>query len=161
LTQASTAEKLKGYGRSLEDQMPKKVVLAVALVFTVSSGLFADQGNSQGRGRSGGNSGGNSSNSGTDVNIAVNLFTDHDRITFRDYFSTHKIVAQPLPPGIAKNVARGKPLPPGIAKKAVPADLVRTLGSRAGSGITFSIVGDRVVAVRAGNVIDLLVDVFR
>jgi len=143
--------------------MPKKIVLAVALVLTVSSGLFADQGNSQGRGRSGGNSGGNSSSSssGTDVNIAVTLFTDRDRSTFRDYFSTHKIVAQPLPPGIAKNVARGKPLPPGIAKKALPADLVRTLGSRAGSGITFSIVGDRVVAVRAGNVIDVLIDVFR
>jgi hypothetical protein len=145
--------------------MPKRIALAVALVLTVSSGLLADQGNSQGRGRSGGSTGGNSDNksksSGTDVAIAVNLFTDRDRSTFRDYFSTHKIVAQPLPPGIAKNVARGKPLPPGIAKKALPADLVRTLGSRAGSGITFSIVGDRVVAVRAGNVIDVLEAVFR
>ena len=28
-----------------------------------------------------------------------------------------------LPPGIAKNLARGKPLPPGIAKKAVPAGM--------------------------------------
>ena len=142
--------------------MPKTMTFVFVLALMISSSLFADQGNSQGRGRSGGNSGGNSGNSGgTDVNIAVNLFTDHDRTTFRDYFSTHKIVAQPLPPGIAKNVARGKPLPPGIAKKAVPADLVRTLGSRAGSGITFSIVGDRVVAVRAGNVIDVLIDVFR
>jgi hypothetical protein len=139
--------------------MPKKLVVVCALGLMISSGLSADQGNSQGRGRSGGNTGGNSG--GTDVNIAVSLFTDHDRTTFRDYFSTHKIVAQPLPPGIAKNVARGKPLPPGIAKKALPADLVRTLGSRAGSGITFSIVGDRVVAVRAGNVIDLLDAVFR
>ena len=142
--------------------MPKTIAFVVALALTVSSGVIADQGNSQGRGRSGGNSGGNSGNSGgTDVNIAVNLFTDHDRSTFRDYFARHKIVAQPLPPGIAKNVARGKPLPPGIAKKALPADLVRTLGSRAGSGITFSIVGDRVAAVRAGNVIDLLDAVFR
>jgi hypothetical protein len=143
--------------------MPKKLALLLALVLMISSGLLADQGNSQGRGRSGGTSGGNSggTSGGTDVNIAVSLFTDHDRTTFRDYFSTHKIVAQPLPPGIAKNVARGKPLPPGIAKKALPADLVRTLGSRAGTGITFSIVGDRVVAVRAGNVIDLLDSVFR
>ena len=143
--------------------MPKKLALLLALVLMISSGLLADQGNSQGRGRSGGTSGGSSggTSGGTDVNIAVSLFTDHDRTTFRDYFSTHKIVAQPLPPGIAKNVARGKPLPPGIAKKALPADLVRTLGSRAGTGITFSIVGDRVVAVRAGNVIDLLDAVFR
>ena len=144
--------------------MPKKLVFVFALALMISSSLVADQGNSQGRGRSGGTSGGSSgsgTSGGTDVNIAVNLFTDRDRTTFRDYFSTHKIVAQPLPPGIAKNVARGKPLPPGIAKKALPADLVRTLGSRAGSGITFSIVGDRVVAVRAGNVIDVLMDVFR
>jgi hypothetical protein len=144
--------------------MSKKLVVALAVTLTISTALLAaDQGNSQSRGRSGGSSGGNAggNSGGTDVNIAVNLFTDRDRTTFRDYFSTHKIVAQPLPPGIAKNVARGKPLPPGIAKKALPADLVRTLGSRAGSGITFSIVGDRVVAVRAGNVIDLLDAVFR
>src|SRR5262245_12550800 len=34
---------------------------------------------------------------------------------------------RPLPPGIAKNVARGKPLPPGIAKKKVPTTIVRHL----------------------------------
>ncbi len=28
-----------------------------------------------------------------------------------------------LPPGIAKNLARGKPLPPGIAKKYLPTEL--------------------------------------
>jgi len=28
-----------------------------------------------------------------------------------------------LPPGIAKNLARGKPLPPGIAKRYLPGDL--------------------------------------
>ena len=32
-----------------------------------------------------------------------------------------------LPPGIAKNLARGKPLPPGIAKKAVPASMLSQL----------------------------------
>jgi hypothetical protein len=140
--------------------MSTRLMLTAAVVLAMTPGVLAVQGNSQGRGQGGGNSGNAGNSGGTDVNIAVNLFTDRDRSTFRDYFSTHKIVAQPLPPGIAKNVARGKPLPPGIAKKALPADLVRTLGSR-GSGITFSIVGDRVVAVRAGNVIDVLVDVFR
>jgi hypothetical protein len=28
--------------------------------------------------------------------------------------------ARPLPPGIQKNLARGKPLPPGISKQTVP-----------------------------------------
>ncbi len=32
-----------------------------------------------------------------------------------------------LPPGIAKNLARGKPLPPGIAKQSLPHDLLRAL----------------------------------
>jgi hypothetical protein len=34
---------------------------------------------------------------------------------------------RPLPPGIAKNLARGKPLPRGIAKKKVPTTIVRHL----------------------------------
>ncbi|WP_313651430.1 anti-virulence regulator CigR family protein [Pantoea sp.] len=32
-----------------------------------------------------------------------------------------------LPPGIAKQVARGKPLPPGIAKKSLPASMINEL----------------------------------
>lgn len=35
--------------------------------------------------------------------------------------------ARGLPPGIAKNLQRGKTLPPGIAKQALPNDLVASL----------------------------------
>lgn len=35
--------------------------------------------------------------------------------------------AKGLPPGIAKNLARGKPLPPGIAKQYLPDGLVQLL----------------------------------
>jgi hypothetical protein len=35
--------------------------------------------------------------------------------------------AAPLPPGIRKNLARGKPLPPGIARQAVPQPLLARL----------------------------------
>ena len=89
------------------------------------------------------------------------VFTSGDHDTFRNYFTTHKITAEPLPPGIAKNVARGKPLPPGIAKKALPADLVLTLGPRAERDVTFAVVGDRVVAMKSGLVIDVMVGVFK
>lgn len=41
--------------------------------------------------------------------------------------STLRVGARPLPPGIAKNLARGKPLPPGIAKQGVPDPLLRQL----------------------------------
>lgn len=90
----------------------------------------------------------------------VVVFRDSDRTTFRDYFRTHRIVATALPPGIAKNVARGKPLPPGIAKRAVPPGLV-ALGPKVGPDITFNIVGDVVVAIRSGVVVDILTGVFR
>jgi hypothetical protein len=126
------------------------VVLAIGLL---SVGAAA-QGNSQGRGR-----GGSESKPETQVSVQV-VFRDSDRVTYRDYFVTHKIVAEPLPPGIAKNVARGKPLPPGIAKRAVPQELV-VLGPRVEKDVSFSIVGDIVVALKGGVVIDVMAGVFK
>ena len=89
----------------------------------------------------------------------VVVFRDSDRTTYRDYFRTHRITATALPPGIAKNVARGKPLPPGIAKRAVPAGLI-ALGPKVGPDITFTIAGDVVVAMKSGVVVDILRGVF-
>src|SRR5262245_6121087 len=110
------------------------------------------QGRSQGQGRSGGGS-------DTSVSVAV-VFRDSDRGTFHNYFVTHQITAQPLPPGIAKNVARGKPLPPGIAKRALPAELV-AIGPKVEKDVSFAIVGDVVVAIKGGVVIDVLGGVFK
>ncbi len=50
-----------------------------------------------------------------------------------------------LPPGIAKNLARGKPLPPGIAKKAVPASMLDQLPYY--PGYEWKIVGDNLVLI--------------
>ncbi|GAB5069871.1 anti-virulence regulator CigR family protein [Citrobacter sedlakii] len=50
-----------------------------------------------------------------------------------------------LPPGIAKNLARGKPLPPGIAKKAVPASMLGELPYY--PGYEWRIVGDDLVLI--------------
>lgn len=52
---------------------------------------------------------------------------------------------QSLPPGIAKNLARGKPLPPGIAKKAVPASMLGQLPYY--PGYEWKIVGDNLVLI--------------
>ena len=136
--------------------MPKRTNASALILFVglLAADLSA-QGRSQGRGRGGDDRG----NSDTTVSVSV-VFRDSDRTTFRDYFATHRISAQALPPGIAKNVARGKPLPPGIAKRAVPGDLV-ALGPRLGPGVTMLIVGNVVVAVRNDVVIDVLTDVFR
>ena len=64
-----------------------------------------------------------------------------------------------LPPGIAKNLARGKPLPPGIAKKALPGDLSRRLPP-VRDGYERIIVDGRVLLVEIATQVihDILVD---
>lgn len=72
--------------------------------------------NSQGHGNQGGhaskgkNSGGGDWNNGPSINHASVLGIVGG---YRDYWNP----GPALPPGIQKNLARGKPLPPGIAKK--------------------------------------------
>lgn len=113
----------------------------------------------QGKGKSNKPDASKSGASGSPTSNVVAIFRDSDRATFRDYFRTHRITAKALPPGIAKNVARGKPLPPGIAKRAVPPALI-ALGPKVGPDITFTIAGDVVVAMRSGVVVDILREVF-
>jgi hypothetical protein len=132
-----------------------KTRLAVAAIAGILFAGLADQAGAQGRGRGRGQA----TPKPQEDAAATVVFRDHDRATFRDYFGTHDITAKALPPGIAKNVARGKPLPPGIAKRACPAGLV-ALAPRE-PGVTYYIVGDRVVALRDGIVIDFLMDVFK
>ena len=69
--------------------------------------------------------------------------------------------ARGLPPGIAKNLARGKPLPPGIAKQYLPTDL-RDLLPAPPKGYERIIVDGKVLLVEiATRVIqDILTDVF-
>ena len=68
--------------------------------------------------------------------------------------------AKGLPPGIAKNLARGKPLPPGIAKKNLP-DGLRQMLPAPPHGYERLIVDGKVLLVEiATRVIhDILVDV--
>jgi hypothetical protein len=131
------------------------LAVMVAIVVALFGGGVNGQGQSQGKGK--GKSGGSTTTSSASVTV---VFRDSDRVTFRDYFVTHKITPQALPPGIAKNVARGKPLPPGIAKRAVPADLL-VIGPRVEKDVSFAIVGELVVALKGGVVIDVMAGVFR
>ncbi|WP_440090828.1 anti-virulence regulator CigR family protein [Pseudomonas putida] len=90
--------------------------LAVALA---SGPVLADPGNGkgQGQGQGQGNSGGHKQSAGgndwhggpsIDRGDVLGILGGH-----RNYWSP----GPALPPGIQKNLARGKPLPPGIAKK--------------------------------------------
>ena len=65
-----------------------------------------------------------------------------------------------LPPGISKNLARGKPLPPGIAKQALPYELRRALPSVM-DGHERVIVDGRVLLIETATQIvrDVLSDI--
>ncbi|WP_372016843.1 anti-virulence regulator CigR family protein [Pseudoxanthomonas sp. 10H] len=67
----------------------------------------------------------------------------------------------PLPPGIRKNLARGKPLPPGIAKKMVPGPMLRDLPVYAGH--EWRVAGDDLILVSLGSglVVEVMGDIFR
>ncbi|VTP14758.1 hypothetical protein PUATCC27989T_02624 [Phytobacter ursingii] len=132
------------------------VFLACSLVSipaVANPGNGNGQGNGGGQGNSGnhGNSGSHSDNGnhqhksakqkeGND--ISVNVSYDRVRALAVNYGLTGY---DSLPPGIAKNVARGKALPPGIAKKTVPASMLGQLPSY--PGYEWRIVGDDLVLV--------------
>ena len=67
---------------------------------------------------------------------------------------------RPLPPGIARNLARGKALPPGIAKRCPPLAMLDRLPRIAGH--EWQIAGTDLVLVAIATliVIDILEDVF-
>lgn len=126
--------------------MNRSIFMLAAVALVVGSTNAAAQGTSKSRPASSQKAAGQT---------AIVVFRDADRPTFRDYFRTHSIVASPLPPGIAKNVLRGKPLPPGIAKKALPPHII-IVAPHVGPNVTFILVGDRVVAYRDGIVLDII-----
>ena len=64
-----------------------------------------------------------------------------------------------LPPGIAKNLARGKSLPPGIAKQHLPQELQRALPA-APAGYDRIIVDGKILLVEVATQVihDVLMD---
>jgi hypothetical protein len=87
-------------------------------------------------------------------------FSAQERDLIARFFTRNTIQVQRLPPGIARNLARGKPLPPGIAKRALPQALVVELPIRSGFEVT--IFGDRIVLLEAsGLVVDVLDGILR
>ena len=91
------------------------------------------------------------------------VITAAERQTILGYFQQHPAVyagAKPLPPGIAKKIARGGALPPGIAKRYFPGDLIGLLPPRPGQ--QWVVVGTDVVLVQAATnlILDVLPKVF-
>jgi len=66
-----------------------------------------------------------------------------------------------LPPGIRRNLARGKPLPPGIARKMAPPELASRLNIRDGYALVEVGLDVFLVEVATNVVHDVLMDVIR
>lgn len=118
------------------------------------------KGNNKNKGK--GNSGKGNNGSGTTVQLdnsglSVRFSNSEIRI-INDYYRRYPAGSvQDLPPGIAKNLARGKPLPPGIAKRYLPNNLNALLPSPY-AGTNRLIVGNDILLVQAttGLILDVL-----
>jgi hypothetical protein len=97
---------------------------------------------------------------------ASSLITAAERALIFGYFEQNHATlpaplagAQPLPPGIARKVARGGSLPPGIAKRYLPNDLMGQLPPR--PGYQWIVVGTDVILIAAATsiIVDVLDDV--
>ena len=152
-------------------------LLLAAVLAAGSAGAFAEKGGkhkdfdqglpgqSAGKGKHGNdNKGGGPDRPGTagkGNGDAVGLLIGGDeRRIIHDYFRLNPYPAQGLPPGVAKNLARGKPLPPGIAKRYLPPDLLGRLPPR--PGYEWVAVGRDIalVAIASGVIVDILSDAF-
>jgi len=134
------------------------IVLLAAVAFASPS---LAQGNGMGNGNGGGHNKDASQGTGTGtgaITATVSLITAYERSTILGYVQNHQASfsgMQPLPPGIAKKVARGGSLPPGIAKRYFPGDLLGQLPARPGQQWMF--MGTDVLLLNAAT--QLILDV--
>ncbi|MBA7800265.1 hypothetical protein HVZ46_18120 [Citrobacter freundii] len=143
-------------------------LVAVAAMTMCTMPVFANPGNGNGNGNSGnhgnkGNSGnsqkGNSSSKNNQQSEQRKNYGKPDHVDSDISFNVARQYAvkygltgyQSLPPGIAKNLARGKPLPPGIAKKNVPASMLNQLPYY--PGYEWQVVGDNLVLIALSTAI--------
>lgn len=131
------------------------MLAAVLSLSFISAPLMANPGNGN-HGGNHGNSGnhGNHGNQGKagkkNVSEDVSVRLSYDRA--RSLAVNNGLTGYgSLPPGIAKNLARGKPLPPGIAKKMVPASMLGQLPSY--PGYEWRIAGDDLVLIALSTAI--------
>lgn len=92
-----------------------------------------------------------------DIDVIADWYRDHRAPSVR---GNGKGKPKGLPPGIAKNLARGKPLPPGIAKQYLPQGLIGLL-SPAPHGFERIVVDGKILLVEVATRVihDILTDV--
>jgi len=132
---------------------PSRIVAALIATSVAVTPTFADPPHGKGKGKNRDEDASASRSSQFSVSITV----DQARRIALDVGARGY---KPLPPGIRKNLARGKPLPPGIAKQYAPAPMIARLPVYAGH--EWRVVGTDLVLVTIATavVVDILLDVF-
>lgn len=140
--------------RSISACAGRILSVAAATLCLSASPALADPPHGKGKGK--GRGANEEMHGGSQVSVAISV--EQARRIARDVGASGY---QPLPPGIRKNLARGKPLPPGIAKKMAPAGMVAHLPVYAGH--EWRVLGSDLVlvAIATSVVVEVLVDVFR
>lgn len=139
------------------------VVASLALpLLLLTANSAAAQGRS-GRGGGGGGGSGGNDDGGVSVEFTAEIsFSVGDREQIQAFYSSNPDPGiEALPPGIRKNLARGKPMPPGIAKRFPPDGLRSSLSIPSRYDVVE--VGWDVFLVEAatGIIHDVLMDVIR
>ena len=138
-----------------------RTLLLLGLVCSIPMAVQA-QGRGNGRGNGGGGGGGGRVEAtatvmGVDVTLSADI-----RTQIQSYYTAHPVAdAQSLPPGIRRNLARGKPLPPGIAKKVAPPELASRVRLRDGYELVEVGLDVFLVEVATNVIHDVLMDVVR
>ena len=93
-----------------------------------------------------------------EISVIAQWYSDYPKTSVR--VGGGKKKPKGLPPGIAKNLTRGKPLPPGIAKQVLPEGLIALLPP-APRGFERIVVDGKVMLVEVATRVihDILVDV--
>lgn len=140
-----------------------RTLVSLFVVLSLAAAAPASAGNGKAKNKNHGQS--SQTDSGVTVGdvVAAAIITSQERTIILDYFATPPAAfadAKPLPPGIARKLARGGTLPPGIAKRYFPQDLIVQLPPR--PGYEWRVVGTDVVLLAAatGLIVDILIDVF-
>lgn len=134
--------------------MTAALILTLAIPATVHA-----QGRGNGNGRRGGPSAEPAPSSGPSVSVSLSV---GDQTVIREYYASHpREGVESLPPGIRRNLARGKPLPPGIAKRMPPEDLRSRVRVPEQYEIVEVGVDVFLVEVATGIIHDALMDIIR
>jgi hypothetical protein len=130
-----------------------------SIVDNLTDSIFGDDDKNGQKASNAKNNGRNNNQNGNSDGLLDGLFGDNERNIISNYFRNNNVATSSLPPGIAKNLARGKPMPPGIAKRDLPNNLTSQLPMR--DGWNRFLVGNDIFLVdeKTGTIADVIKDI--